>query len=120
VKQKKFHGKLSSVQFGALERLLAGAEIRCLLLVEAFDNGEELLKAADRLGLEGIVSKRHSLPYRSGPCRDWRKIKTTACKAANSHLLGAGSSCRRAISAVGQPPVRTLTTFRSVETDARK
>jgi bifunctional non-homologous end joining protein LigD len=66
-----------------LERLLAGAEISCQLLVEAFDDGEELLKAADQLGLEGIVSKRRSLPYRSGPGRDWRKIKTAAWKAAN-------------------------------------
>jgi bifunctional non-homologous end joining protein LigD len=66
-----------------LERLLAPAEIPCLRLVEAFDDGEELLKAADELGLEGIVSKRRSLPYRSGPCRDWRKIKTETWRAAN-------------------------------------
>jgi bifunctional non-homologous end joining protein LigD len=66
-----------------LERLLAGAEISCLLLVEAFDDGEELHKATDRLHLEGIVSKRRSMPYCSGPCRDWRKIKTSAWRVAN-------------------------------------
>jgi ATP-dependent DNA ligase len=27
------------------------------------------------MGLEGIVSKRLSAPYRSGPSRDWPKIK---------------------------------------------
>jgi ATP-dependent DNA ligase len=27
------------------------------------------------LGLEGIVSKRLSAPYRSGPSRDWLKVK---------------------------------------------
>ena len=31
-----------------------------------------------RMKLEGIVSKRRSSPYRSGECRDWRKIKTAA------------------------------------------
>jgi ATP-dependent DNA ligase len=45
--------------------------------------GEELVKAADQLGLERFVSKRRSLPYRSGPRRDWRKIKTSAWRAAN-------------------------------------
>jgi ATP-dependent DNA ligase len=63
--------------------MLAAAEISCLLLVEAFDGGEELLRAADRLHLEGIVSNCRNLPYRSGPCRDWRKIKTEAWRAAN-------------------------------------
>jgi bifunctional non-homologous end joining protein LigD len=28
-----------------------------------------------KLGLEGIVSKRLSAPYRSGPSRDWIKVK---------------------------------------------
>jgi bifunctional non-homologous end joining protein LigD len=27
------------------------------------------------VGLEGIVSKRLSAPYRSGPSRDWIKVK---------------------------------------------
>jgi hypothetical protein len=30
---------------------------------------------ACKLGLEGIVSKRLSAPYRSGPSRDWVKVK---------------------------------------------
>jgi ATP-dependent DNA ligase len=33
--------------------------------------------------LEGIVSKKREAPYRSGPCRDWRKVKTAEWKAAN-------------------------------------
>ena len=28
-----------------------------------------------KMGLEGIVSKRLSAPYRSGPCPDWLKVK---------------------------------------------
>jgi bifunctional non-homologous end joining protein LigD len=27
------------------------------------------------MGLEGIVSKKLSAPYRSGPSRDWLKVK---------------------------------------------
>jgi bifunctional non-homologous end joining protein LigD len=27
------------------------------------------------MGLEGIVSKKLSAPYRSGPSRDWIKVK---------------------------------------------
>jgi bifunctional non-homologous end joining protein LigD len=27
------------------------------------------------MGLEGIVSKRLTAPYRSGPSRDWLKVK---------------------------------------------
>ena len=30
-----------------------------------------------------MVSKRRSAPYRSGECRDWRKVKTDACRMAN-------------------------------------
>jgi hypothetical protein len=30
-----------------------------------------------------VVSKRRSAPYRSGACRDWRKVKTTAWREAN-------------------------------------
>jgi hypothetical protein len=30
---------------------------------------------AEAMGLEGIVSKRLNTPYRSGPSRDWIKVK---------------------------------------------
>jgi bifunctional non-homologous end joining protein LigD len=33
---------------------------------------------ACRLGLEGIVSKRRDLGYRSGRCASWLKIKNPA------------------------------------------
>jgi hypothetical protein len=33
------------------------------------------------LGLEGIVSKRRDLPYRSGRCKAWIKIKNPASPA---------------------------------------
>ena len=40
-----------------------------------------LLRTCQRMGLEGIVSKRKDSAYRSGPTRDWLKIKTTAWRA---------------------------------------
>ena len=55
----------------------------CLQLVQAFDNGAKLLAAAERHGLEGIVSKRQASVYRSGPSRDRVKTKTAAWRAAN-------------------------------------
>jgi hypothetical protein len=33
--------------------------------------------------LEGVVSKRRLAPYRSGECRDWRKVKTVTSREAN-------------------------------------
>ena len=42
-----------------------------------------LLAAAEQHGLEGVVSKRRNAPYRSGSCRDWRKVRTTAWRDAN-------------------------------------
>jgi bifunctional non-homologous end joining protein LigD len=66
-----------------LERLLRRAKVPCLHLVEAFDDGQKLLEAAERYGLEGVVSKQRSAPYKSGECRDWRKVKTNAWREAN-------------------------------------
>jgi bifunctional non-homologous end joining protein LigD len=34
-----------------------------------------------RMGLEGIISKRLSAPYRSGPSRDWLKVKNPGSPA---------------------------------------
>jgi hypothetical protein len=42
----------------------------------------ELLNAA---GLEGIVSKRLGAPYRSGPSRDWLKVKNPHSPAMVRH-----------------------------------
>jgi bifunctional non-homologous end joining protein LigD len=39
--------------------------------------GETVFRAAGRLGLEGIVSKRRSAPYRSGRTKAWVKVKST-------------------------------------------
>jgi hypothetical protein len=49
-----------------------------LLHSEAFNDGQALLRVAEKHGLEGVVSKRRDTPYRSGQCRGWRKVKTAA------------------------------------------
>jgi len=54
-----------------------------LSLSEPFANGLALLRVAEQRSLEGIVSKRRDAPYRSGECRDWRKVKTVAWREAN-------------------------------------
>jgi bifunctional non-homologous end joining protein LigD len=66
-----------------LVRLVGRANIPCLHLVEAFDDGAVLLRAAEQHGLEGIVSKRRDSSYRSGECRDWVKARTAAWRATN-------------------------------------
>jgi len=62
-----------------LERFVCPA----VSLSEPFEDGPALLREAEERGLEGIVSKRRDAPYRSGECRDWRKVKTQAWREAN-------------------------------------
>jgi bifunctional non-homologous end joining protein LigD len=71
-----------------LERFPSRAEIPCLHLVECFDDGVDLLAAAEGLELAGIVSKRRANPYRSGDCRDWVKAKTAHWRATNRDRWG--------------------------------
>ena len=39
------------------------------------EDGAPIFRQACRMGLEGIVSKRLSAPYRSGRSEDWLKVK---------------------------------------------
>jgi hypothetical protein len=66
-----------------LTELVLRSDVHCLHPVQMFDDGAELLEAAERHGLEGIVSKRQASPYRSGLSRDWVKTKPTTWRAAN-------------------------------------
>jgi ATP-dependent DNA ligase len=43
---------------------------------------------ACKMGLEGIVSKRLSAPYKSGPSRDWIKVKNPDSPAMVRHRNG--------------------------------
>jgi bifunctional non-homologous end joining protein LigD len=60
-----------------LQQLLAGlSDAAPVRLSEHFtESGSLLLKHACQMGLEGIVSKRLSAPYRSGRFGDWLKAK---------------------------------------------
>ena len=60
----------------------------------SFDHLVGLLMAADRLKLEGTVSKRQDAPYRSGKQCGWVKIKCETWRAANKERLRL-FECRR-------------------------
>jgi bifunctional non-homologous end joining protein LigD len=54
-----------------------------LRLSDGFDDGVELLAGAERMGLEGIVSKKASSLYRSGTKCGWVKVKCPSWREAN-------------------------------------
>jgi hypothetical protein len=58
-----------------LARLLGGCRLGIVLSDHTDEDGATIFRYACRLGLEGIVSKRLTAPYRSGPSRDWLKAK---------------------------------------------
>ena len=58
-----------------LARLLGGRRLGIVLSDHTDEDGATIFRQACRMGLEGIVSKRLTAPYRSGPSRDWLKIK---------------------------------------------
>jgi bifunctional non-homologous end joining protein LigD len=58
-----------------LARLLAGRRLGIVLSDHTDEDGATIFQQACKMGLEGIVSKRLSAPYRSGPSRDWLKVK---------------------------------------------
>jgi len=65
--------------------LIMGAGDDRLRLSDGFDDGVELLAAAERIGLEGVVSKRRDAPYLSGAKCGWIKVKTQAWREANKN-----------------------------------
>jgi bifunctional non-homologous end joining protein LigD len=68
---------------GRLQTLVSRFDNSALLHSEAFEDGEALLRVAEKHGLEGVVSKRRNAPYRSGACQRWREVKTMAGREAN-------------------------------------
>jgi ATP-dependent DNA ligase len=61
-----------------LARLVGNRRIGIVLSEHTAEDGALIFQQACKMGLEGIVSKRLSAPYRSGPSRDWIKVKQTA------------------------------------------
>jgi bifunctional non-homologous end joining protein LigD len=58
-----------------LARLLGKRRIGIVISQHTDEDGGLIFQQACKMGLEGIVSKRLSAPYRSGPSRDWIKVK---------------------------------------------
>jgi bifunctional non-homologous end joining protein LigD len=58
-----------------LARLVARRSVGIVLSTHTADDGATIFRQACSMGLEGIVSKRLSAPYRSGRSRDWLKVK---------------------------------------------
>jgi bifunctional non-homologous end joining protein LigD len=58
-----------------LARLMGERRLGIVLSEHTDEDGATIFQHACKMGLEGIVSKRLSAPYRSGPSRDWIKIK---------------------------------------------
>ena len=66
-----------------LHELVERFDCAGVLTSQTFADGQALLRAAEEHRLEGVVSKRRAAPYRSGPTRDWQKVKTQARLEAN-------------------------------------
>jgi bifunctional non-homologous end joining protein LigD len=70
-----------------LARLLARAPAGIALNEHTDARGELVFRQACMMGL-GIVSKRLTAPYRSGPSRDWLKVKNPDSPAMVRHREG--------------------------------
>ena len=66
----------------ALGKLLLRSRDGIQYVEHAEGHGDRMYEAVCRLGLEGIVSKRLTSVYRSGPSRAWLKVKNPKAPAA--------------------------------------
>jgi ATP-dependent DNA ligase len=73
-------GTYGKSDFGKLHSGVHDASV-FLYAFDLIELDARTLRPACKLGLEGIVSKRRDLPYRSGRCRAWVKIKNPASPA---------------------------------------
>jgi bifunctional non-homologous end joining protein LigD len=71
-----------------LARLLARAPPGIEFNAHTDEDGATVFRHACAMGLEGIVSKRLTAPYRSGPSRDWIKVKNPDSPAMVRHREG--------------------------------
>ena len=69
-----------------LKRLLAGSTSELIRFSEEFDAApESVIAAACKMGLEGVIAKRRSAPYRSSRSADWIKLK---CSQRQEFVIG--------------------------------
>ena len=80
-----------------LADVLASADDEHLQFSGDFDDPVKLLETCHKMGFEGIVSKRRDSAYRSGPTRDWLKIKTASWRTANADRYELFEKKRRAV-----------------------
>ena len=59
----------------ALQKELKNTE-RIIYCQHIGENGEKLFRAADQLGLEGVIGKKADSPCRAGRTTNWVKVKT--------------------------------------------
>ena len=67
-----------------LADVVAAADDEHLQFSGDFDDPISCSRPASKMGFEGIVSKRRESAYRSGPTRDWLKIKTATWREAKT------------------------------------
>ena len=76
-----------------LQKLLAARKAQKAVrirFVEHFETGgDAVLRSACKLSLEGIISKRADMPYRSGRTDSWTKAK---CRAGHEVVIGGWST----------------------------
>jgi bifunctional non-homologous end joining protein LigD len=68
-----------------LARLLGRRRVGIVFSEHTGEDGALIFLQACKMGLEGIVSKRLSAPYRSGPSKDWFKVKNPDSPAMARH-----------------------------------
>jgi bifunctional non-homologous end joining protein LigD len=72
-------GEPLTARKAALKQLVKNADDGIIRYSDHFAiPGSEMMQHADKLGLEGVISKRHDAPYRSGRSDDWIKAKVHA------------------------------------------
>jgi bifunctional non-homologous end joining protein LigD len=71
-----------------LAKLLTRAPAGIVFNEHTDEDGTAVFQHACKMGLEGIVSKRLTAPYRSGPSRDWIKVKNPDSPAMRRHQAG--------------------------------
>jgi ATP-dependent DNA ligase len=81
-----------------LAQIVAGADTENIQLSGDFPDPIKLLTAGEKMGLEGIVSKRRNSVYRSGPQKEWLKVKTAAWRAGTQRLPSSAASPRGLLS----------------------
>jgi ATP dependent DNA ligase domain len=70
-----------------LPRLCSKSRVLFLKQVQSFPDGAVLLEYCNKFGFEGVVSKRLSLRYVSGPSRHWSKIEVPELDARQCRAL---------------------------------